>query len=159
MSLESKHFDSSNGVLALVRVGSCIPTSDGPVTFLRFTSVMDLMAMGGEGQSKDYEVHLMIPVGQMLLQQVKKDGFAIMHLTSMSDKIFYAQAVYVPFDGVKLAEAKASFQDEMHAAKGVLEQRKSLKRSCAQDEIMRLFTPDPKRIRKADTLSSPARSV
>ena len=48
--------------------------------------------MSGEGQSKEYEVHLMIPVGQMLSQQVNKDGHAIMHLTSISDKIFYAQA-------------------------------------------------------------------
>lgn len=90
--------------------------SVGAACSLRFTSVMDLMAVSGGGQSKEYEVHLMIPVGQMLSQQVKKDGHAIMHLTSISDKIFYAQAVYVPFDGVCVADAEASFQEEMHAA-------------------------------------------
>ena len=34
-----------------------------------------------------------------------------------------------------------------------------LKRNGDKDEIIKLFTPDPKRIRKADTVSSPACSV
>lgn len=103
---------------------------------------MDLMAVSGEGQSKEYEVHLMIPVGQMLSQQVNKDGHAIMHLTSISDKIFYAQAACTFLLMECMADAKASFQDEMHAAKGVLEKRTCLKRNGDKDH--QAFCSGPK---------------
>ena len=43
VELDNVNYDCMGGVLVLLKVGSCVPTADGPVTFLKFGNCVDLM--------------------------------------------------------------------------------------------------------------------
>ena len=71
VELDNVNYDCMGGVLVLLKVGSCVPTADGPVTFLKFGNSVDLMDPGKS--TAGVNVNLLVPIGQMLLQQLAKE--------------------------------------------------------------------------------------
>ena len=73
-----------------------------------------------------YEVHLVVPVGQMLESQLKKGEFGIFYLTQAEtkngSKCYIAKSVFKPLPGESWSEAsaKTAFLDECKAAEGVM---------------------------------------
>ena len=74
-------FEYLGGGLVMLSVGSCVPQQDGPLTFLRFRSCVDVA--DEQASQKRLDVLLVIPLGQMLLSQVSPGEIAVFHITSM----------------------------------------------------------------------------
>ena len=112
------------------------------------------------------EVHLVVPVGQMLLSH-PKEGYAIFQIANVEASqppSFMAEAVYLPPLNYDKAKAIEEFRREMEAAYFVLAQRRQVKRrhktidSEEVAEILDLFTPKGKKARVADALGSPSKA-
>ena len=129
---------------------------------LNFSGIRDLLE---PDRATNAEVHLVVPLGQMLLQQIPKGGYGLFQLSGMErtekGPVYVADAVIPAPADVLPKQATDEFRAEVTAAAFVLSQRKAVRRkhksidSSEVPEILDLFTPKSKKARLADALSSP----
>ena len=163
--LHTANQESSGGALVMLSAKACVPAQRDGVTFLTFTGVADLLEP--DFDASKVQIDLLIPIGQMLLQQLSKGEFAIFKLSSMEvsvqKTVFVADAVYRPKETLQ-NQAVDEFRVETEAARTVLGNRRPVKRKQkqidAQDlpEILELFSPQGKKARMAEALGSPSQA-
>lgn len=134
---------------------ACVPAQRDGIMFLTFTGVTDLLEPVFDASK--VQIDLLIPIGQMLLQQLSKREFAIFKLSSMEvsgqKTVFVADALYRAPKGTEQSQAVEDFRAETEAACTVLGNRRPVKRKQkqidAQDlpEILEFFFPHRERRR------------
>ena len=165
-------WEATGGALVLLKTPSgCKPTQQSAITFLQYMDVIDLMDSSPSSGAKSKSVSLVVPLEQMILQSLPKQGWALFHLTGMKETEkhveYIAAACYKAPKDVTMEAAIEMFQAEIMAAEGIRVRSTPvpMKKRTAEAEaewgneiVSKTLTPNAKRTRRSDSLTSPPQS-